>query len=161
MQGLGKLETGGRVLMDAMLDALAELLIDLVVDIFLHGNLGKQLEALLRRLSLKNLDCWRVSRGRLSGKSSESATPLTKFNHFGMRSSQSSGMKTRRTCNLEWVSGSANPGNLDTAGRVLMETEHDALAEQLKDLVVVVILLGNLSRNRETHFTQDNCTRHG
>ena len=78
MQGLGKLETGGRVLMDDMLDALAELLIDLVVDIFLHGNLGKQLEALLRRLSLKNLDCWRVSRGRLSGKSSESAASLTK-----------------------------------------------------------------------------------
>ena len=38
--------------MDAMLDALAELLIDLVVDISLHGNLGKQLEALLRQVLL-------------------------------------------------------------------------------------------------------------
>ena len=39
--------------MDAMLDALAELLIDLVVDVFLHGNLGKQLEALLREVLLE------------------------------------------------------------------------------------------------------------
>ena len=38
--------------MDAMLDALAELLIDFVVVIFLHGNLGKQVEALLRQVFL-------------------------------------------------------------------------------------------------------------
>ena len=71
-------------------------------------------------------------------------------------------MKTRRTYNLEWVSGSANPGNLDTAGRVLMETEHDALAEQLKDFVVVVFLLGNLGRNLEAllHERQLHEARH-
>ena len=52
MQELGKLDTVGRVFMDATLDALAELLIDCVVVIFLHGNLGKQFEALFRQVLL-------------------------------------------------------------------------------------------------------------
>ena len=46
-------------------------------------------------ITFKILDCWRVSREMLSGRSSESTTPLTKFKYSGMISSQLSMMKTR------------------------------------------------------------------
>lgn len=49
------------------------------------------------RMTFRILFCWRVSREMLSGRSSESTIPLIKFRYSGMRSSQSSMMKTRRT----------------------------------------------------------------
>ena len=51
-------------------------------------------------MTLRILFCWSISREMLSGKSSESTTPLTKPKYSGMMSSQLSMMKTRRTYNL-------------------------------------------------------------
>merc|ERR1719258_231050 len=51
-------------------------------------------------ITLRILFCCSVSREMLSGKSSESTTPLTNVSQSGIRSSQLSMMKTRRTYSL-------------------------------------------------------------
>ena len=53
MRGLGKLETAGRVLVETGQDALAEQVKDLVLDVFLLGNHGKDLGALLHERQLR------------------------------------------------------------------------------------------------------------
>ena len=93
------------ILMDPGLQALAKLFVEFVVFIVLLGNFSKLFQALLLKVLLGHKEdlvlLQTVSREMFRGRSSESTTPLTKFNHSGMSSSQSKMMeKTRRTYNL-------------------------------------------------------------
>mmetsp|Transcript_20015 Transcript_20015/g.48453 ORF Transcript_20015/g.48453 Transcript_20015/m.48453 type:complete len:331 (+) Transcript_20015:780-1772(+) len=54
-------------------------------------------------ITLRTRDCWSISRETLRGRSSESTTPRMNDRYRGMRSSNSSEMKTRRTYSRRFV----------------------------------------------------------
>merc|ERR1712216_656724 len=102
---LRELGAVARVLVDAELDVLAKLLVELLeVSAFswISPKSSMHFLTMFFLITLRILFCCSVSREMLSGRSSESTTPLTKVSHSGIRSSQLSMMKTRRTYSLMW-----------------------------------------------------------
>jgi hypothetical protein len=90
----------GGVLMDTEFQVLGELLIELFVVLLVFSNFSEHFKALLDDVLLEDiriLFCGRVSLEMLSGRSLESTIPLTNESHSGMRSSQSSMIKTLLT----------------------------------------------------------------
>ena len=93
------------ILMDLRLQSLAKLFVEFLVVIVLLSNFSKLFQALLLKVLLGHKEdlvlLQTVSREMFRGRSSESTTPLTKFNHSGMGSSQSTMVKKmRRRYNL-------------------------------------------------------------
>ena len=87
------------ILMDPRLEAPAKLFVDFLVVIVLLINFSKLFHALLLKVLLGHKEdlvlLQTVSREMFRGRSSESTTPLTKFNHSGMNSSRSTMVKRR------------------------------------------------------------------
>ena len=85
--------------MDPRLQAPAKLFVEFLVAIVLLSNFSKLFHALLLTVLLGHKDglvlLQTVSGEMFRGRSSESMTPLTKFNHSGMNSSQPTMVKKR------------------------------------------------------------------
>ena len=95
-KGLVKLKIGIRLLprpSKTKADTLEKLSLSSAISV----NMSMHFFIMFLRMTLRILFCWSVSREMLRGRSSESTIPLTKLRYSGMRSSQSSMMKTRRT----------------------------------------------------------------